>query len=339
MEGTREKALVGIFVLVAGAILFGTAMALTGGLGGGSVTHSTFFKFSGGLESGTAVRYGGVNVGKVTRVRVDPADTSRIEIDFSVAPDAPVKTDSVARISSLGLLSDSFLELTPGAQSAPKAAPGSVIKSKESFGFDDIADSVEGMLPDVQASLKSLNGDLSNLHTTIDEANDLLNDKNRANLAGTLSTLNASLAELRPELNHTLKSVDEMLADAQPKLSATLTDLQTMVTKLQPLLDNLNKTIDTANGTLGHVDGTLAENRENIKASVETLRKVLEMATVTVGQLNSTLDRNSDNLDETLDNVRLATENLRELTDTVKASPSSVILGTRVKDRKPGGVK
>jgi phospholipid/cholesterol/gamma-HCH transport system substrate-binding protein len=339
MEGTREKALVGVFVLVAGAILFGVAMALTGGIGGSSVPHSTFFKFSGGLENGTAVRYGGLSIGKVTRVRVDPSDTSRIEIDFSVAPDAPVKTDSVARISSLGLLSDSFLELTPGAQSAPKAAPGSVLKSKESFGFDDIADSVEAMLPDVQASLKSLNSDLGNLHTTIDEANDLLNDKNRANLAGTLSTLNASLAELRPELNKTLKSVDEMLADAQPKLSATLTDLQTMVTKLQPLLDNLNKTVDTANGTLGHVDSTLAENRQDIRVSVETLRKVLEMATVTVGQLNSTLDRNSDNLDETLDNVRLATENLRQLTDTVKASPSSVILGTRVKDRKPGGVK
>jgi phospholipid/cholesterol/gamma-HCH transport system substrate-binding protein len=338
MEGTREKALVGVFVLVAIAALFGVTLALTGGISASSVPHSTFFKFSGGLENGAPVRYGGLSIGKVTRVRVDPSDTSRIEIDFAVAPDAPVKTDSVARISSMGLLSDNFLELTPGAQSAPKAAPGSVVKSKESFGFDDIGDAVEAMLPDVQASLKSLNGDLGSLHTTIDEANDLLNEKNRANLAGTLSTLNSSLAELRPQLNKTLKSVDDLLADVQPKISATLTDLQTVITKLQPLLDNLDKTIDTANNTLGHVDDTLAENRPNIKASMESLRQVLDKATVTVGQLNSTLDRNSDNLDETLDNVRLSTENLRQLTDTLKASPSSIILGTRVKDRKPGGV-
>ena len=339
MEGTREKALVGVFVLVAGAILFGVTMALTGGIGGSAVPHSTFFKFSGGLETGAPVRYGGLSIGKITRVHVDPSDTARIEIDFAVAPDAPVKTDSVARISSMGLLSDNFLELTPGAQSAPKAAPGSVIKSKESFGFDEIGDAVEAMLPDVQASLKTLNGDLGSLHTTIDEANDLLNEKNRANLAGTLSTLNSALAELRPQLNKTLKSVDEMLADAQPKLSSTLTDVQTLVTKLQPLLDNLNKTIDTANNTLAHVDSTLGENREDIRASVTSLRQVLEKATVTVEQLNSTLDRNSDNLDETLDNVRLSTENLRQLTDTLKTSPSSIILGTRVKDRKPGRVK
>jgi phospholipid/cholesterol/gamma-HCH transport system substrate-binding protein len=339
MEGTREKALVGLFVLVAVAVLFGTTMALTGGIGAASVPHKTFFKFSGGLESGTLVRYGGLSIGKVTHVRVDPSDTSRIEIDFAVAPDAPVKTDSIARVSSLGLLSDSFLEISPGASSAPRAAPGSIVKSKESFGFDDIADAVETMLPDVQTALKSLTGDLDSLHTTIAEATDLLNDKNRQNLAGTLSTLNSSLAELRPELNKTLKSVDDMLADAQPKLSATLTDLQTMVTKLQPLLDNLNKTIDTANGTLGHVDDTLAENRGDIRASVESLRQVLEKATVTVGQLNSTLNQNSDNLDETLDNVRLTTENLRELTDTLKTSPTAIIRGTGVKDRKPGGAK
>jgi phospholipid/cholesterol/gamma-HCH transport system substrate-binding protein len=339
MEGTREKALVGIFVLAAAAVLFGVTMALTGGIGESRVPHSTFFKFSGGLENGTPVRYGGLTIGKVTHVRVDPSDTSLIEIDFAVDPDAPVKTDSVARISSMGLLSDNFLEISPGGKSAPRAASGSVLKSKESAALDDIFDQVQQLMPTAQATLTDLKGDLDDLHTTITDANDLLNDKNRANLAGTLSTLNGALAELRPQLNKTLKSVDEMLADAQPKISNTLSDLQALTTKLQPLLDNLNKTIDTANGTLGHVDSTLAENRTDIRASVESLRKVLELATVTVGQLNSTLDRNSDSLDETLDNVRLATENLRELTDTLKTSPTSIIRGTGVKDRKPGGAK
>ena len=85
------------------------------------------------------------------------------------------------------------------------------------------------------------------------------------------------------------------------------------------------------------MDGTLAENRPDVRASVESLRQVLEKATVLVGQLNSTLDQNSDSIDETLDNVRLATENLRQLTDTLKSSPTSIIRGTGVKDRKPGG--
>ncbi len=58
-----------------------------------------------------------------------------------------------------------------------------------------------------------------------------------------------------------------------------------------------------------------------------------------VGQLNSLLTQNSDNIDETMENVRLLTGNLRELTDTLKTSPTSIIRGTGVKDRKPGGIK
>jgi phospholipid/cholesterol/gamma-HCH transport system substrate-binding protein len=344
MEATREKAVVGVFVLVAVALLFGLMLALTGGIGVSRVPHHAFFKYSGGLEIGAPVRYGGLSVGKVTRVRVDPADTTRIEIDFGVNPDTPIRTDSVARVTSMGLLSDNFLEISSGTRSAPRAAPGSLVKSREAFGFDQIGDEVEAILPDAQAALKTLNVDLDALQTTIASANDMLNEKNRANLAGTLSTLNGTLAELRPELNKTLKSVDEILADAQPKLAGTLTNVQGLTTKLDPLLDNVNKTLGntdqtlaTANNTLTHVDGTIAENRQDIRASVETLRQVLEKASILVGQLNSTLSQNSDDIDETLDNVRLATENLRQLTDELKTSPTSIIRGTGAKDRKPGG--
>ncbi len=210
-------------------------MALTGGVGASSVPLRTYFKFSGGLEPGTQVRYGGLSIGKITRVHVDPQDTTRIEIDFAVAPDAPVRTDSLARVSSMGLLSDNFLEVSPGSQSAARATAGSVIKSKEAFGIDQISDAAEAMLPDVQAALKNLNGDLDTLHTTITEANDLLNDKNRANVAQTLSTLNGTMSDLRPALNATLKSVDDLLADAQPKISGTLTNLQGLTTETRRL--------------------------------------------------------------------------------------------------------
>jgi phospholipid/cholesterol/gamma-HCH transport system substrate-binding protein len=338
MDSTREKALVGVFVLVAAAVLFGVTMALTGGIGAVRVPHRTYFKFSGGLESGVSVRFSGLSVGKITNVRVDPADTTRIEIDFTVDAGAPIRTDSVARISSMGLLSDNFLEISAGTASAALAAPGSVVASKEAFGFDEIGDAVQAMLPDGQAALKNINTDLNDLHTTIDEANDTLNEKNRANLAETLNTLNAALAELRPELNKTLKTLDDTLADAQPKIATTLTNVQALTAKLDPLLNDVNKTVDTANTALSHVDDTVGENRENIKASIASLRLVLDKTTVLVGQLNSTLNQNSDDIDETLDNVRLATENLRELTDTLKASPTAIIRGTGVKDRKPGGL-
>jgi phospholipid/cholesterol/gamma-HCH transport system substrate-binding protein len=337
MGSTREKALVGLFVLVAGVVLFGAAMVLTGGVGTSRVPHRTYFKFSGGLEAGATVRYGGLNVGKVKRVHVDPRDSTRIEVEFAVDPDTPIKVDSIARVTSLGLLSDNYLEVSPGGQNAGRAPSGSIVKSKEPFGVEQIGDAVQALLPDVQKTLKILNTDLDGLQTTISQANDVLNEKNRANISATLSTMNVTLAELRPQLNKTFKQVDDMLTDVQPKISGTLTDVQALTKKMDPLLDHLDTTIKTANDTLANVDGTLNENRADIRASVESLRQVLEKSTALVGQLNAALNQNTGNVDETLDNVRLTTENLRQLTETLKTSPTSVFRGTGVKDRKPGG--
>lgn len=332
MTASREKIMVGLFVVVAGGLLFGAALAISGGFGVSRVSHRSYFKFAGGLQAGAAVRYGGLSVGKVDRIRVAPDDATRIQVDFSVDKDTPVSVDSVARITSLGLLSDNYLEISPGARNAARAAPGSIIKSKESFGIDDIADAIGTLLPDLHQTL-------AGLQTTIHEANDLLNDRNRANIGETLNNLNGTLAETRPKIGSTLNHLDQILADAQPKISTSLTNVQELSAKLTPLLDDLKKTIKTTDDTLSHVDGTLTENRADLKASVTALRSTLERSAVLVDRLDATVLQNSDNIDETLENVRISTENLRMLTDTLKRSPASIIRGIKMKERKPGGEK
>src|SRR5580693_5232963 len=114
----RERTLVGLFVLIAAGLLIGTMAIISGGLGASTVSHHAYFKFAGGVQSGAPVRYGGLTVGKVTRVRVDPGNSSRIEIQLTVDRDAPLKTDSVAKISTLGPLTDNYIEVSTGTQRA-----------------------------------------------------------------------------------------------------------------------------------------------------------------------------------------------------------------------------
>src|SRR5271154_5011058 len=114
MNSLREQALVGFFVLIAAALLIGTLLAVTGTFSSGGVPYHTYFKSAGGLVPGAMVRYGGMDAGKVDAVHVDPSDTTRIEVSFRVRPNIPVKTDSVAKISTLGALSDNYLELGTG---------------------------------------------------------------------------------------------------------------------------------------------------------------------------------------------------------------------------------
>src|SRR3954453_22041276 len=109
MTSKREQALVGLFVCIAAVLLIGTVLAVSGTFSSGGVPYHTYFKSAGGLLPGAMVRYGGMNAGKVNRVRVDPGDTTRIEVDFTVQREIPVKTDSIAKIAALGALSDNFV--------------------------------------------------------------------------------------------------------------------------------------------------------------------------------------------------------------------------------------
>jgi phospholipid/cholesterol/gamma-HCH transport system substrate-binding protein len=153
---------------------------------------------------------------------------------------------------------------------------------------------------------------------TIARVNDLLNDRNRANIGGSLGNLNA------------------MLAEDRPKVSASLTNVQAASAKLAPLLDNLKKTMDEANTTLGHVDSMVVENRQDIRTIVVELRETLLTASSLLEQLKNTTEDNADNIDQIILNIRATTENMKELTDTLKANPSLLIRGSSLKDRKPG---
>ena len=74
----RELVFVGLFVLIAGAVLLGTVLAISGVFGASGTVYRAYFPFAGGLGPGASVRYaGGPQVGRVERVQLDPADPGR----------------------------------------------------------------------------------------------------------------------------------------------------------------------------------------------------------------------------------------------------------------------
>jgi len=57
MNSRREQVWVGLFVLVAAALLIGTVLSVAGTFSRGNIPHRAYFKFAGGLEPGAAVRF------------------------------------------------------------------------------------------------------------------------------------------------------------------------------------------------------------------------------------------------------------------------------------------
>jgi len=319
MEARREQVFVGLFVLIAAALLVVTVFALTGVFASSTRSFHAKFHNAAGLEPGATVRFlGGLKVGRVEKLAIDPVDPSLMDMQFSVKNDIPVKTDSRVAIMSFSPLGDNHLEVKAGSQNAPRAPDGALLPADPYVGFNDLTAQINKLAPQAQELLANLNERVIQLKVTVDRVNDLLNDKNRQNVSATLSDLHGMLAENRPQIKHTLNNVD----------AAT--------EKLGPLLDQIKKTIYQADGTLKKVDGLVDDNKEDIRASVIKLRQSLENVSSITGQLQRMLDDNDYNIEELLNNLRIVSENLKEFTDTIKTRPSSLINPGRTRDRKPG---
>ena len=319
MSPKSEQTFVGLFVLAAVAILLVAVFAINGAFGSAYKTYHAYFKFAGGLEPGAPVRYsGGPKIGRVESLRVDPNDLSRIDLTFSIQPDSLVKTDSKVKIMSLSPLGDNHLELMPGSAQSSVAPSGSVIPSQEYVDYNDLNEQVNNIAPQAQQLLKTLNDRMTELKVTIDRVDDLMSDRNRANLSATLEQTRGLITETRPQIKTALNNVNTASA------------------KLSPLIDDFRKTANQANVTLEHVDSMIGEDRPEVHQALVELRATIKSLTELTGRLNQTLDVNSENIDQLLDNMIHVTENLREFTNTIKTRPYSLIRSSSPKEHKTG---
>ena len=319
MNPRSEQALVGLFVLVATAVLVGTVFAISGAFGRSTHTFHSFVPFAGGIESGSGVRYsGGPKIGRVDRVRIDPQNPARIEITFKVQSDLPVKTDSRIKIMSMSPLGDNHLEILPGTSKAALAPDGSQLTAENYIDFNAITAQINDLGPHATELIATLNDRATELKVTVDRVNDLLSVQNRANLSATLANTRGMLEENRPALR------------------ATLQHINSVSEKLEPLLQDFQKTSAEANKAIDHIDSLIGENRADIRQAVAELRRTLANTTDLTAHLNQTLDVNSENIDELLDNFRHVSENLKEFTNTIKSRPYTLIRSSNPREHKTG---
>ncbi len=319
MQPKREQALVGLFVLIAVAVLFATVFTMSGAFGRSTMKFHAYFPFAGGLEPGATVRYaGGPKVGRVDSVQLDSQNPERLDVIFSVQADLPVRVDSNVKIMSMSPLGDNHLEILPGSAQAPRAVSGALLASQKYVDFNALTAQLNDLNPQAQALLRNLNDRASEVKETIARVNDLLSPQNRANLAATLAGTRGMIEENRPQVKTTLQNVN------------ALTE------KMQPLLEDFRKTSDQANQALTHIDAMVGENRADVRQAVIELRRTLTNMTDATARLDQTLDANSENIDEVLDNMRHVTENLKEFTATIKTRPYTLIRATNPRQHKPG---
>lgn len=121
-------------VLAAAVGFFLYASGSATGASGDTYELQAHFRSAEGIGVGTEVRLGGVPVGSVTAMELNP-QTFLAETTISVSQDIILPDDSAIAISSEGLLGGSFVEVIPGGSAFNLEAGGEFYDTQSSVSL------------------------------------------------------------------------------------------------------------------------------------------------------------------------------------------------------------
>jgi phospholipid/cholesterol/gamma-HCH transport system substrate-binding protein len=298
MDDKVNYTLVGAFVLALGAALVAGVLWLSAGLGGKQTTNpyqAVIQESVAGLNVDAPVKYMGVDVGKVSRIEIDPENSQQVRLRFLIERGTPIKSDSLAVLKTQGLTGIAYVELSGGSEEAPALVAG--------------PDGVAPMIPfklSLGARLESVvTNVLGNIDRVSNNLNAVFDADNQAALKSTLADVAA--------LSHAMAAQKGVLSAGMADAARTARLTAQAGEQLAPTLDRIS---------------TSAQ-------AVERMAEVAKAASERAGHAADAAASSAQQLDaETLpDLARLMTElnqlsaSLRRLSEQTTASPSSLLAG------------
>lgn len=222
-----------------------------------------------GLSQTAAVRYNGVDVGKVLTIALDRDDPALVRVRIEVFASTPVRSDTVATLASQGVTGVAFVALEGGSADAERLRPlppaeVAVIRSERSVVQDLM---VTG--PDLLAEATAL----------IAEMRGLVTPQNRAAITTILENLQSAsgrIDALATRAETTLAALDAALAAAETTLGSAdgllSRDAPALVADLRRAADGVTTTLA---GVRGVTQGDLPRLASQTSALIQEASRVI----------------------------------------------------------------
>jgi phospholipid/cholesterol/gamma-HCH transport system substrate-binding protein len=250
-----------------------------------------------GLSVGGPVRYLGVDVGRVVRVRVDKRTGDRVQVVADVDSEAPISQLTLAQLSLQGVTGLLFIDLQQAGdrKQAMAAVPSErypVINSVRS-DFDQFLSS----LPDLTGRVREL----------IARVQDVFSETNVTAITNTL----ASLDRTTKGLPQTMQQFDGLV-----------TELRATAGELRGVAANVRSTTDTVGPDLSDAIAKVRTTADNIAKATAQLDQVLMENR---GGLRNFTNEALPELERTLRETRAAAQDFRELSRALRDNPSRIL--------------
>ena len=263
------------------------------------VPYEVYFQGSvTGLSEGGSVRYLGVEVGKVRRIRLDARSAERVQVVVDIDQAAPVSANTTAELSLLsvatGLL---YIDLQQNT------------RNRE-------------VLPDVPSERYPV---IRTVRSTFDTFLDSLPE-----LAGSTAVLLDRAQEIfSPENSQALADMVKNLHEASRGLPATLKHIDSLVASLNETSNEVRRLAGQVRATTGELSPQVQQLAQRLNGTAETLERASRgiesfVSENRAGVAQFTRD-GLPQLQRTLEEARKAAESFQELSRSLKDNPSQLL--------------
>jgi len=167
---TKLEFKVGLFVFV-GLLLLGIFILSIGGFKTWTSGYKVKFAFNfvNGVKLGAPVRFAGVDVGQVKKLKIvfDPSEKkTRIEVLCWLKKDAQIPNDSTVWVNTLGLLGEKYIEIMPGKLYEKCLTQGEIITGQDPMPMHEVTELAKKIgqnLSDIVEKVKTGEGTIGKL--------------------------------------------------------------------------------------------------------------------------------------------------------------------------------
>ncbi len=301
--------IVGLFVVVFSIGVFWFAFWLSKyGLQEEYYTYRIDMKDSvAGLSKNSNVKFHGVNIGRVSKIRIDPNNIEIINVFVDIKQDVPIKEDMIASTKMLGVTGLLSIEIYGGSN-----------ESKTLLASNTVIPLIQSK-PSLFSTLTDDLGDLSEkLNHLLSYTEVLLSDKNLNNVSQILDNVEKVTAtgeilehkaiESMEEIDSTLKEFRVSMAIIKQDFTVATTDFKTIKDVTVPTVDKLFETSKNFNRVILKFEKSLDRGDYNLKKMLAPL----------------------------LVDIQILSSQLNYMTKSLSHSPNELLFKSRKSRRGPG---
>ncbi len=300
MSAQGSKAFsVGLVVIVA-LLMIGIGIFLVGSeqrFWEGRADYRLHFTRTNGLQEGAPVALDGVNIGKVTRMRFprDPrAQYVEVQIRVSSSVISRIRHDTTAKIGTLGMLGDKYIELHSGTLDSEPVEGGGLIRSIDPVDYEDLLGQSGDIVTNAIEVTALLKQTLTDINSGEGLVGRIISDQDFGRqFADDLSLTIANIESATRRLDDTVAGVQRgegaigALLKREEEVVAIITNMQVASKGMADLTTQLNE----GDGTIGrlihdedYADQTLG-SLADATSSINEIASQIRSGQGTVGKL------------------------------------------------------